>query len=80
MKIFIANFGYNVNEEDLKGFFIPYGEVQKAVIIKKPKGRSRGFGFVDMPDDNAARHAIAELHEGKVEGKVVTVVPAKLST
>ncbi len=74
MKIFVANFGFNVEDEDLRDFFTPYGEVVSAqVIMDKDTGKSRGFGFVVMKDAIAARRAIAELHEGRVEGNIVTV-------
>jgi len=78
MNIYVSNLGFNVQDEDLKDFFIPYGEVTSAkVIMDRETGKSRGFGFVEMPDDTAARKAIQELDQGTVEGRVIKVTEAK---
>ena len=78
MKIFISNFGYNVEDEDLRGFFTSYGEVLSAEVVRdRETGKSRGFGFVVMKDAEAARKSIAELHEGRVEGNIVKVMEAR---
>jgi RNA recognition motif-containing protein len=78
MNIFVSNLGFNVQDEDLKDFFSPYGEVTSAKVINdKATGQSRGFGFVEMPDDSAARKAIAELDQATVEGRTIKVVEAK---
>jgi RNA recognition motif-containing protein len=78
MKIFMSNFGFNVEDEDLREFFTPYGEVISAEVVRdRETGKSKGFGFVVMKDANAARKAIAELHEGKVEGNIVKVQEAR---
>ena len=71
MNIYVANLSFAVQDEDLREFFTPYGEVTSAkVIMDKVSGRSRGFGFVEMSDDEAARKAIAELDGATVEGKM----------
>jgi len=68
----------NVRDEDLKGFFTPYGEVASAKVIKdRTTGESRGFGFVEMGDDAAAKKAIAELNGATVEGQNVKVMEAR---
>ncbi|HUP13359.1 MAG TPA: hypothetical protein VM187_14130, partial [Niastella sp.] len=62
----------------LEGFFAEYGEVSSArVITDKFTGKSRGFGFVEMANDEAARKAIAELDGGKVEGREIKVAEAR---
>ncbi|MBX3240468.1 MAG: RNA-binding protein [Chitinophagaceae bacterium] len=78
MNIYVSNLSFNVVDEDLKAFFEEYGEVSSArVITDKYTGRSRGFGFVEMPDDEQAKKAITELDKGVVEGRAITVTEAK---
>jgi RNA recognition motif-containing protein len=78
MNIYVSNLSFNVQDEDLREFFTEYGEVSSAkVITDKFTGKSRGFGFVEMPDDAAAQKAIAELDNGTVEGRNIRVVEAK---
>jgi RNA recognition motif-containing protein len=78
MNIYVSNLGFNIQDEDLKEFFTPYGEVTSAKIITdRETGRSRGFGFVEMPDTAAAKKAIAELDGGDVEGRSIKVMEAK---
>ena len=78
MNIYVSNLSFNVQDEDLREFFAPYGEVTSAkVIMDKMTNRSRGFGFVEMTDDTAAKKAIAELDQATVEGRTVKVMEAK---
>ena len=78
MNIYVSNLSFNVQDEDLKEFFTEYGEVSSAkVIMDKYTNRSKGFGFVEMPDDAAAQKAIAELDGGMVEGRAIKVMVAK---
>lgn len=78
MNIHVSNLSFNVTDEDLKDFFAEYGEVSSAkVIMDKFTGKSRGFGFVEMPDDEAAKKAISELDNGLVEGRAIRVSEAK---
>ncbi|HWI93719.1 MAG TPA: hypothetical protein VNT20_20700 [Flavisolibacter sp.] len=78
MNIYVSNLGFNVRDEDLKEFFTPYGEVTSAkVITDRETGKSRGFGFVEMSDDAAAKKAIAELNGGDVEGRTINVTEAR---
>lgn len=78
MNIYVSNLGFNVKDEDLKEFFTPYGEVTSAKIISdKFTGQSRGFGFVEMSDDEAAKKAIAELDQASVEGRSIKVMEAR---
>jgi RNA recognition motif-containing protein len=78
MNIYVSNLSFNVQDEDLREFFTEYGEVTSAkVITDKFTGKSRGFGFVEMPDDASAQKAIAELDNGTVEGRNIRVMEAK---
>jgi RNA recognition motif-containing protein len=78
MNIYVSNLSFNVQDEDLKEFFTPYGEVTSAkVIIDKFTNSSKGFGFVEMSDNAAAQKAIGELNGGMVEGRAVRVMEAK---
>jgi RNA recognition motif-containing protein len=78
MNIYVSNLSFNVQDEDLKGFFTPYGEVTSAkVIMDKFTGKSKGFGFVEMSDDAAAKKAITELDNGVVDGRNVKVMEAR---
>jgi RNA recognition motif-containing protein len=78
MNIYVSNLSFNVQDEDLKDFFADYGEVTSAkVITDKFTGKSRGFGFVEMPDTEAAQKAIAELDNATVENRTIRVMEAK---
>jgi len=78
MNIYVSNLSFNVTNEDLEGFFAEYGEVSSArVITDKFTSKSRGFGFVEMANDDAARKAIAELDGGVVEGRTIKVTEAR---
>jgi RNA recognition motif-containing protein len=78
MNIYISNLNFNVQSEDLRDFFTPYGEVTSAKIINdRETGRSRGFGFVEMSDNAASEKAIAELNDATVEGRAIKVMEAR---
>lgn len=78
MNIYVSNLSFAVQDEDLREFFTEYGEVSSAkVIMDKFTNRSKGFGFVEMPDDAAAQKAISELDGGIVEGRAIKVMVAK---
>lgn len=78
MNIYVSNLSFNVEDEDLKGFFTEYGEVTSAkVIMDKVTQRSRGFGFVEMSDDASGEKAIKELNGAHVEGRAISVTVAK---
>lgn len=75
MNIYVSNLGYGFQDEDLKKLFSEYGEVSSSKIITdKFTGKSKGFAFVEMPDDSAAAKAIKEL-----DGKVLDGRPVKIS-
>lgn len=78
MNIYVSNLSFSVQDEDLKEFFAEYGEVTSSkVITDKFTGKSRGFGFVEMSDDEAAKKAIAELDQATVDGRTIRVTEAK---
>ncbi len=78
MNIYVSNLSFNVQDEDLREFFTEYGEVTSAKIINdRETGRSRGFGFVEMSDDEASRKAIAELNDSTVDGRNIKVTEAR---
>ena len=78
MNIYVSNLSFAVQDEDLREFFAEYGEVSSAkVIMDKYTNRSKGFGFVEMPDDAAAQKAITELDGGMVDGRAIKVMIAK---
>jgi RNA recognition motif-containing protein len=78
MNIYVSNLSFAVQDEDLRGFFAEYGEVSSAkVIMDKFTNRSRGFGFVEMPDKTAAQKAIKELDGATVDGRAIKVNEAK---
>jgi RNA recognition motif-containing protein len=74
MNIFVSNLGFSSRDEDLKRIFAEFGEVSSAkVIMDKFTNRSKGFGFVEMPDENAAKKAINELDGSVVDGRPIKV-------
>ncbi|CAN5240585.1 RNA-binding protein [soil metagenome] len=78
MNIYVSNLSFAVQDEDLKGFFEEYGEVSSAkVIMDKFTNRSRGFGFVEMADNEGAQKAIKELDGATVDGRAIRVNEAK---
>lgn len=78
MNIYISNLSYGIGDADLRDLFIEYGEVSSAkVIMDRETGKSRGFGFVEMPNDAEAEKAIAELDQAEYDGKVIAVSVAR---
>lgn len=78
MNIFVSNLSFNVQDEDLLGFFAEYGEVTSAkVITDKFTRKSKGFGFVEMADNAAATKAIAELDGSTADGRTLRVSEAR---
>jgi len=78
MNIYIANLSYSVNDADLNALFQEFGEISSArVITDRVTGKSRGFGFVEMPNEAEALKAIKELNETEHEGKTIVVNAAK---
>ena len=78
MNIYISNLSFGVADGDLKQLFEEFGEVSSAkVITDRYTGRSKGFGFVEMPDNEASLKAIAELNQVEYDGKVIAVAEAR---
>ena len=74
MNIYVGNLSWTMTDEDLSNLFTQYGNVTSGKILKdKMNGRSKGFGFVEMEDDEAARTAIANLNETEVMGRKLIV-------
>ena len=81
MKIFVGNLSYRLTDEELEASFSPYGEVVSAqVVMDRETGRSRGFGFVEMANDNEAEAAIRALNGKDVGGRALTVNEARPKT
>lgn len=74
MNIYVGNLSWSMTDQDLNDLFTPYGQVTSAKILReKHSGRSKGFGFVEMPDDETAKSAIAGLNESEVQGRKIIV-------
>ena len=78
MNIYVSNLGLNVRDADLGGLFKDFGTVSSAkVITDKLSSQSRGFGFVEISDDNVAEKAIKELNGVMVDGRPIKVSEAR---
>ena len=78
MNLYISNLSYNISDEDLRQLFADYGEITSAkVIMDRETGRSRGFGFVELSDDELAKKAIEELNQASYDGKVINITEAR---
>ncbi|KAA8483613.1 RNA recognition motif-containing protein [Arcticibacter tournemirensis] len=78
MKIFIAGLPFEVEEAELRAVFGDFGYVKSLRIIKdRETGRSRGFGFVEMPNDEEAKEAILNMNGGDYNGSKITVKEAE---
>ncbi|CAM3671778.1 RNA-binding protein [Flavobacterium gelidilacus] len=74
MNIFVGSLPFSIEEADLRGYFEEYGAVDSVKIISdKFTGRSKGFGFVEMPNDEEAQKAIDELNGGSIDGRTIVV-------
>ncbi len=78
MNIYVSNLNFKTSSESLQNLFAQHGEVSSAnVITDRETGRSRGFGFVEMPSDEEGRQAIEALNGTEFEGKQITVNVAR---
>jgi cold-inducible RNA-binding protein len=78
MNIYVGNLNYRLDENGLRKVFEQHGEVSRVSIISdRETGRSKGFGFVEMPDDNAAMNAISALNGQDCEGRTLVVNQAR---
>jgi RNA recognition motif-containing protein len=78
MNIYVGNLAYGVTEDELRDAFAAYGEVSRAnVIMDRDTGRSKGFGFVEMPDNAQAEAAINGLNDAPLGGRAIRVNEAR---
>ena len=78
MNIFVAKLSYQTSEEQLEQLFQKFGEVESAkIIFDKYQGRSKGYGFVEMPNDEEALEAINSLNDTEFDGRTIVVKKAK---
>ncbi len=78
MKIYVGNLPYSITEESLGSLFEQFGSVDTTkVIVDQVSGRSKGFAFVDMPDDAEAETAIEKLNGHELDGRTIVVNKAK---
>jgi RNA recognition motif-containing protein len=78
MNIYVGNISWDLTEEDLKGAFEAHGQVSSAKIVTdKYTGRSRGFGFVEMPEKAEAEAAISGLNGKELKGREIVVNEAR---
>jgi RNA recognition motif-containing protein len=77
MNIFVAKLNFKTRKEELQAAFEAFGEVSSAkIVLDRDTKRSKGFGFVEMPNDDEALQAIAALNEKELDGRVIVVKPA----
>ena len=78
MNIYAGNLPYRITEDELRDLFAEYGEVSSAkMVIDRDSGRSKGFGFVEMPDNSQAKTAIEALNGTEVQGRNIVVNEAR---
>lgn len=78
MNIYVGNLPYTLSEEDLKAAFSQFGEVSSAsIIMDRMSGQSKGFGFVEMPENSEADEAIKALNESALNGRNIKVNQAR---
>lgn len=78
MNIFVAKLNFDTQESFLQQVFERFGTVDSVkIIMDKFTGRSKGFGFVEMPNDDEALNAIAELNDTEVDGRTIVVKKAE---
>jgi len=81
MNIFVAKLNYKTTSEALQELFEQFGEVSSSkVIFDRETQRSKGYGFVEMPDDEAGAQAIDQLNETEFDGRTIVVKEAKPKT
>ena len=81
MNIYVGNLSYNIGESQLEAAFTPKGTVTSVKIITdKYSGQSKGFGFVEMPNDSEANQAIIDLNGQELDGRALTVNQARERT
>jgi cold-inducible RNA-binding protein len=78
MKIFVGNLSFGATEDDVRSLFETYGAVDRvSIMTDRDTGRSRGFGFVEMSNDNEAANAMTALNSRELSGRALTVNEAR---
>lgn len=78
MNIFVAKLNFQTQSEDMQSAFEAYGAVDSAkVIMDQFSGKSKGFGFVEMPNDDEAKNAIRALNDSDLDGNTIVVKEAE---
>jgi RNA recognition motif-containing protein len=78
MNIYVGNLSYSLTEDDLRAAFSEFGEVSSVnIIMDRMSGQSKGFGFVEMPDNSEADEAIKALNESALNGRNIKVNQAR---
>ena len=78
MNIYVGNLSWGLKDQDLANMFAPFGEVTSAkIVMDKFTQRSKGFGFVEMPDDTEAQNALSSLYDSEVLGRKIIVNEAQ---
>jgi RNA recognition motif-containing protein len=78
MNIYVGNLSYEVTDDEVRDIFSPHGEISSVSIIKeKYYGQSKGFGFIEMPNQAEAEEAIKALNESELKGRNIKVNQAK---
>ena len=81
MNIFVGNLSYTTDEDAIRTLFEPHGEVSSVNVIKdRETGRARGFGFVEMPNDEEGRAAIAAVDGTELDGRAIKADQARERT
>ena len=78
MNIYVGNLSYEITDDEVKDLFSPHGEISSVSIIKdKQSGQSKGFGFIEMPNQAEAEEAIKALNESELKGRNIKVNQAR---
>lgn len=78
MKLYVGGLAYSITEQELESIFTEHGKVTSVAVIKdRDSGQSKGFGFVEMSDDNEAKAAMTALNGKEVSGRSITVNEAR---
>ena len=78
VNIYVGNLSFNTTEDDLRSLFEAHGTVDRvSIVTDRVTGRARGFGFVEMSNDQEAQAAIAALNEAEVQGRQIIVNVAR---
>jgi len=81
MNIYVGNLGFDVDESVLREAFEQFGQIAEVrLIMDKYTGKTKGFGFIEMPEKEEAQKAIAEMNEKDFEGRIIKVSEAKPKT